>query len=217
MTRSLLLIAPAALLMAVLLAGCDDDRPRHQAAYGEHHDPGDGAIGFDGDVVAIEAGGQPALARVGLDGHLSIGSVEVETGPEAQQALKTYGAAALAMKTHALALGRAGVSFGFDTVRDVVEGLIEGRHDEIGDQAREGAALLVAQARELCGRMDAVLAAQAAVAAAVPAFRPYAVMDAAQVRECFEEIDDEAKDPGDGARPTSSPPPEVPRAPADAA
>lgn len=217
MKRSLLTLAPAVLLLVALLAGCDDDdHPRHHPGYGEHHDPGDGAIGFDGDDVVIEAGGQPELARVGLDGHLSIGSVEIETGPEAQQTLKTYGAAALAMKTHALALGRAGVSFGFDTVKDVVEGLIEDRDEAIGDQAREGAALLVARARELCGSMDAVLTAQQAVAIAVPAFQPYAVMDAGQVRECFEEIDDEAKDLRDDARPTSSPP-EVRPAPADAA
>lgn len=204
MKRSLLLIAPAALLMTALLAGCDDDdQPRRQPTYGDHHDPGDGAIGLDGDTLVIEAGGQPVLARVELDGALSIGETGIDTSPEARTALKAYSAAAVAMKTHAIAFGRAGVGFGFDTLRDVVDGLIEGR-DDVGSEAREGAAVLVVKARELCERMQTVQVAQQAAAAAVPAFAPYAVLDERQVRECFEEIDEEVQDLRDRAAPAPS-------------
>ncbi|WP_273454391.1 hypothetical protein [Nevskia ramosa] len=204
MKRLLRTLAPAALLFVALLAGCDDDdHRRHQPTYGDHHDPGDGAIGLDGDTVVIEAGGQPELARVGLDGALSIGETGIETSPEARTALKAYSAAAVAMKTHAIAFGRAGVGFGFDTLRDVVDGLMEGRKD-VGSEAREGAEVLVVRARDLCGRMEAVQVAQQAAAEAVPAFAPYAVLDAAQVRDCFEGIDKEVRDLHDKAEPGSS-------------
>jgi len=197
MKRSLRMLAPVALLAVVLVAGCEgDDHRRHQPAYGDHHDRGDGAIGLDGDTVVIEAGGQPVLARVGLDGTLSIGETGIDTSPEGRTTLKAYSAAAVAMKTHAIAFGRAGVGFGFDTLRDVVNGLIEGRED-VGSEARVGAEVLVVRARELCGRMEAVQMAQQAAAAAVPEFAPYAVLEAAQVRECFEGIDKEINKKGE--------------------
>ncbi len=196
----LILAVSAVLLGPGLLAGCDDEgEHRHVHTRSERHDPGDGAIGLQGDTVVIEAGGENRLARVGTDGSLRIGEQLIDTSPEAQAALKIYGAAAVAMKTHAIELGRSGAEFGFDTLKDVMRGLFDGGMDEVGDKAREGAHTLVASARELCARMETMHAAQQAAARAEPAFAPYAVLDADQVHECFEEIDEELKDrPGTG-------------------
>lgn len=197
----LILAASTLLLGPALLAGCDDDEHEHHRVHtrSERHDPGDGAIGLEGDTVVIEAGGENRLARVGADGSLRIGEQLIDSSPEAQAALKTYGAAAVAMKTHAIALGRSGAEFGFDTLKDVMRGLFDGGLDQVGDKAREGAHTLVASVRELCARMETMHSAQQTAALAVPAFAPYAVLDADQVRECFEEIDEELKEhPGAG-------------------
>ena len=64
-------------------------------------------------------------------------------------------------------------------------------------------------------RLDTVLSRQQAAAALVPAFKPYAVLEADQVRECFEEIDEEA----DERKPPTpaDPPASAPDAPAPGA
>lgn len=203
----LTLLLASLLLTPVLLVACDDHHHRKPQARSERHDRGDGAIDLSGDAVLIEAGGENALARVGPDGSLLIGELPVDVSPEGLAALKAYNAAAFAMKTHALALGRAGAGFGVDTVGSVLRGLFSGDLDAVGARARHGAHALVAEARELCTRMAAMQVAQQSAAAAVPAFVPYAVLDAEQVRECREEIDEQLDEQGDeaGKRPAAGP------------
>ncbi|MDP3294569.1 MAG: hypothetical protein Q8M37_07495 [Nevskia sp.] len=216
---------PLLLVMtAVLLAGCsDDDHYHHPHPRSERHHAGDGAIGLEGDTVVIEAGGQTALARVGTDGSLRIGDTTIDTGPDAQAVLKAYDAAAVAMKTHAIALGRTGADFGLDTLKEAMHGLFDGNMDEVGEQARAGARTLLVSVRELCTRMEAMHAAQQAAALAVPAFKPYAVLAADQVRECFEEIDEQINEhrdddqPVPAAAPSSAPAGAAQPAPPDAA
>lgn len=205
------LLLATVLLTPMLLVACDDDHHRKPQARSERHDRGDGAIDLSGDAVLIEAGGENALARVGPDGSLLIGDIPVDASAEGLAALKAYNAAAFAMKTHALALGRAGAGFGVDTVGNVLRGLFRGDLDAVGAKARHGAHALVAEAGELCTRMAAMQAAQQSAAAAVPAFVPYAVLDAEQVRECREEIDEQLDEPGGegggeaGERPAAEP------------
>lgn len=202
-------LAVMALSALLLLPACDDDDHDHGEgeAHGRHSgvvhfDRGDGSIGMDGDRVVIEAGGTRDKAVIGPDGSLTIGGTVIDTGTAGQTALKAYDAAAVAMKTHAIAIGRTGAEFGVDVLKDVVRGFFdEKRMNEVGQRAGEGAQNLVASLRDLCTRMDAVLAAQQAAAAAVPAFRPYAVLEAEQVRDCFEDVDEEAEDAGTSASP----------------
>lgn len=204
-------------LSAALLPACDSDDAaqvtvdmRDGDAGGGVFDRGDGAIGMDGDKVVIEAGGTRAKAVIGPDGSLTIGNAVIDTDAAGQAALKAYDAAAVAMKTHAIAIGRTGAAFGVDVLKDVVSGFFdEKRMDRVGERAGEGAQTLVASLRDLCTRMETVLAAQQAAAAAVPAFQPYAVLEADQVRECREGVDEEANDAGDPPPPAE---PEVPDA-----
>ena len=210
------LLAAVALSSLLLLPACDDDdRHEEQArpAGSVRFDHGDGAIGMDGDKVVIEAGGQRDRAVIGADGSLTIGSTVIETGSDGQAALKAYDAAAVAMKTHAIALGRTGAEFGVDVLKDVVRGFFDDDGmDAVGERAHEGALDLVASLRDLCTRLDTVLSRQQAAAALVPAFKPYAVLEADQVRECFEEIDEDDA----SGHPPEPPKPAAPPAGADA-
>jgi hypothetical protein len=187
------LLAAALCLAGTGLAACHDDEDgRHRRGHDGgsiRYSIGDGAIDLDGDHVVIVAGGQSKPATVGPDGSLRIGGEPVEIRPEGRTALRDYDTAAVAFKTHAIAIGRTGAAFGVDVLEDVVRGLFEGDIDAVGDRARDGARDLVANVRDLCQRLDAVHRAQQAAAAEVPAFLPYAVLDAGQVRACFEEAD----------------------------
>jgi len=194
--------------MTAMAVGCDasdDSARRHERVDAAHressgHRPhrghhgffaaGDGAIDMQGDVVVIRAGGQAGDAEVSPDGALRIDGKPVDLTVEGRRALKDYDAAAVAIRQHAIAIGRAGAEFGIDTLKDVVGGLIDGTVDEAGDKAREGALDLVSNLRDLCGRMQAMVDAQNAAAAAVAAFKPYAVIEQEQVKACYDDIDD---------------------------
>lgn len=198
--------------VAALAAGCDDSdehgnrHPEHQARADEprehrHHgghrgffSDGDGAIDMKGDVVVIRAGGQTGDAEVAPDGSLTIDGKQVGTSAEGRSALRTYDAEAVAFRQHAIAIGRAGAEFGIDTLKDVVGGLIDGTVEKAGDKAREGAVDLVANVRDLCGRMQAMVNAQNAAAAAIDEFKPYAVIEQDQIKDCYEELDDAKHD-----------------------
>lgn len=212
-----LTLAAVALSALLLLPACDDRNPGEDEAPGRHSgvvhfDRGDGSIGMDGDKVVIAAGGTQDRAIIGPDGSLTIGGTAIDTSAAGQSALKAYDAAAVAMKTHAIAIGRTGAAFGVDVLKDVVRGFFDGQQmDAVGQRAGEGAQSLVASLRDLCARMDSVLAAQQAAAAAVPAFQPYAVLDAEQVSDCFEEVDEQVRDAGAAASPPS--PAAAPEAP----
>lgn len=191
--------AVMALSALLLLPACDDDGHDRPGTVSTRFDRGDGAIGLDGDRVVIEAGGQAGKAVVGPDGSLTVGDRRIETGSDGEAALRAYDAAAVAMKAHAIALGRTGAEFGVDVLKDVVRGFFDrARMDEVGDRAREGAMHLASTVRELCTRLEAVHTAQQAAAALVPAFQPFAVLDAAQVRDCFEELDEDRDGERDG-------------------
>ncbi|WP_439638676.1 hypothetical protein [Nevskia sp.] len=196
----------AALALSVLLifTACtrhdDDSEPAPRRAATVHFGHGDGAIGMDGDAVVIEAGGTPDRAVVSPDGRLTIGGVLIDTDSTGQAALKAYDAAAVAMKGHAIAIGRTGAAFGVDVLQDVVRGFFDAqRMERLGERARAGAKGLRASLRDLCTRMGTLHTAQQAAAAAIPAFRPYAVLDPEQVRDCYEEIDEQADDAADDA------------------
>jgi len=203
-TLSLAAVALSALL---LLPACGDDDHDEPRATSTRFDHGDGAIGMKDDKVVIEAGGQKHKAIVAADGSLMIGDTLIDTSSDGQAALKAYDAAAVAMKTHAIAIGRTGAEFGVDVLKDVVRGFFgdEGM-DKVGERAQAGALDLVANLRDLCTRLETVLSTQQAAAAAVPAFQPYAVLEAEQVRECFEEIDEEAEERKPPAVPDASAP-----------
>lgn len=192
MTRPLL--AAALCLAGTGLAGCHDDEDgRHRRGHDGgaiRYSIGDGAIDLDGDHVVVVAGGQSKPATVGPDGSLRIGGEPVEISAEGRSALRDYDSAAVALKTHALALGRSGAEFGVDVLKDVVRGFFDGDMDAVGDRARDGARDLVANVRDLCQRLEAVHRSQQAAAATIQAFAPYAVLGPEQIRECYEEVED---------------------------
>lgn len=190
----------SALLMLTACEGHDNAGPALRRSAAVHFERGDGAIGLDGDAVVIEAGGTPDRAVVSPDGQLTIGGILIDTDGAGQATLKAYGAAAVAMKGHAIAIGKTGAAFGVDLLQDVVNGFFDAhRMERLGERARAGVDGLRASLRDLCTRMDTLRTAQQAAATAVPAFRLYAVLDAEQVRDCYEEADEQARDAAEDA------------------
>jgi hypothetical protein len=69
----------------------------------------------------------------------------------------------------------------------VLKGLFDGKVDEAGAEADQGSEEIVKRAFELCDRFRDAYVSQNAAAAAVPEFKPYAVISAKQVQDCHED------------------------------
>jgi hypothetical protein len=158
-----------------------------------------GAVSLKNGSVVIKIKGHDR-ARVSGEGKLSIGGADVAVTPQAQAALAQYNADGVAFTDQAKDLGVESADFALHTIGQVFKGLLHGTADEAGSEADRGAQVIDAKARLLCQRLDEWRKAQDAAAQAVPEFKPYAVIDADEARECDADSKDSPPAPS-----TSSP------------
>ena len=108
-----------------------------------------------------------------------------------------------------------GASLGLKAAAGALKGALSGNAEEFekqmeaeGKRIEEQGRQLEAEAdRMICARMPALLASQNALAAALPAFAPYATMDESDVKDCGSNRNaDVAFDLADGAGAASAQP-----------
>ncbi|MGJ4728677.1 hypothetical protein [Luteimonas sp. SDU101] len=124
----------------------------------------DGQLIVDGNAVAMDAAAR-ALARDYRSGMLAV----IETGMD---------------------LGVQGADLGMRAAKDAIGSLLRGDTEEMEKRVEAEAAELEASAMRLCDQLPAVLAAQEALAKAVPEFAPYARMDVSDVDDCRDRSND---------------------------
>lgn len=125
-------------------------------------------------------------ARVTPQGELLIGDRPVATTPEQKALVLAYREQLLGVIGDGMAIGMEGASVGINAAAAALKAVAFGESgDEVGKQA-EAAAMqqIKPMVDRLCGRMPGLLAAQQALATAVPEFAPYATMDASDVDDC---------------------------------
>ncbi|MGA9342487.1 MAG: hypothetical protein WBV61_09185 [Rhodanobacteraceae bacterium] len=133
--------------------------------------------------MTIHASGSPD-ATVSAAGQLQIGDAPVAT-PEPQRAqLSLYFVQAQALQRDGLAIGKAGAKTALHAIGGVVSGLAHGDPDRIGPAVEAQAAKVEASVAGLCADLKALKATQDKLAAALPAFKPYAVIDSARADDC---------------------------------
>lgn len=156
---------------------------------GLHFGFGDGDIGYDKHTIVIKVPDQPR-ARVTPDGALLLDEKPVTLGAAGKAAMARYYSVGRGFGNGAVQLGFDSASFAAHTVGKVFEGLLHGDTDQIEKDAKQGSAAIKDQARALCQSLQDWRAAQEAAAAAVPEFKPYAVIRAHDVDHCVDEDDD---------------------------
>ena len=100
--------------------------------------------------------------------------------------------AGIAIGAQGADLGMQGASLGLKAAAGALKGALSGNTEEFekqmeaeGKRIEEQGRQLEAEAdRMICARMPALLASQNALAAALPAFAPYATMDESDVKDC---------------------------------
>lgn len=83
-----------------------------------------------------------------------------------------------------IATGKEGAKLAGKAVGAAVKGLLSGNPDQIDQQIEAEAKKVEAEALKICDRLPGLYKAQQDLAAALPAFRPYAGMDLGDTQDC---------------------------------
>ncbi|HET8940441.1 MAG TPA: DUF2884 family protein [Rudaea sp.] len=163
----------AALTLTLLVAACGDNDSsvfRHISV-------------LDHSRIAVHAH-NAADAIVTANGDLSIAGNNVVLTAEQRGLLQHYFAAVIALQADAIATGKAGAQTATTALGSVVSGLANGDPDKIGDDIEKQADEVDVAATKVCADLSAIQTNQDAIAAQLPAFKPYASIEAKQALEC---------------------------------
>lgn len=153
------------------------------------------------DVDSVHAGrdkwhfgrtGQ-AKAQITPQGTLLIDGKPVDATPAQQAMLLDYRQQMLGIAAAGMDLGAQGASLGVDAARQAVQSAFAGKSGkDIEAAIKPQTDKLQAAATALCGRLPALMATQQKLAAAMPAFRPYATMRQADIDDCSKDMANKA-------------------------
>ena len=160
-----IVILAGAVLIAAVLAGCS---------------PGihtlDNSITFDSNGLVVHAPGR-ASAHVDRDGELSIDGKAIAVTPAQRQLLRRYYRQARGLMDSGKAMGKQGVAMAARGIGDAISSIFH--HDSATANRRMDAEAqrMEQAANKLCTDIRALGTTQQAIAAAIPAFAPYASHD----------------------------------------
>lgn len=142
-----------------------------------------GHVTSDGKGITLRADGQPT-ARITADGEFSIDGKAMAVTPEQRVLLQAYHREMNAMTTDGIAIGKQGAALAGKAVTEAIKGAISGDGDQIDAKIEAEAKKIEQQAMQLCRRLVTIKASQDALAAQLPAFKPYATIDVNDVDDC---------------------------------
>ena len=158
-----------------------------------------GNIGLNGSInighggVVMSGQGDKGDARprgeITPAGELLVDGRKVEVTPEQHALLVDYRNELLGVAEAGMAMGVAGAELGGKALSGVAGAIFGGKQAQAEFDARMKAEgeRLDAEGRKLCERMRPLYARQQALAAALPAFKPYATMTAEDADKCLKD------------------------------
>lgn len=145
-----------------------------------------GGIHLNGMVIGGEAhvGRDLPKAEITPAGDLLIAGEAVEIDAEQRQRLLEHRAHIVAIAQAGVALGVQGAQLGVEAAGGAISSLLTGKGEAFEARMQAEAARIDDQALQLCDLLPPLLASQQALAAALPAFAPYATMDSSSIDRC---------------------------------
>lgn len=136
----------------------------------------------DGSLTAF-AVGQPD-AVITAAGDLSIDGKPVTLQIEQRALLQTFYAEVVAIHDAGIETGKEGAKLAGKAIGAAVSGLANGDPDSIDKKVNAQTDKIEASAMVICTRVAALRTTENQIAASVPAFKPYANIDAHEVDNC---------------------------------
>lgn len=124
-------------------------------------------------------------------GTLVIAGKPVEATPQQHALLVDYRQQIIAIAEAGMDLGASGADLGVSAAKQALWGAFTGKSDEeIEASIKPQTEQIQAAAMQLCKRLPDLMASQQKLAAALPAFKPYATMTQQDVDDCGKDLKD---------------------------
>jgi len=174
-----------ALTALLSLAACQPSTP--QADKTDAGSGGQHSLSFDNGDITLKVSGQPP-ATITRSGDLLIDGKQVAVNAEQHALLVKYREQISAVGTQGLEVGKQGAALGVKAAGDALAGVISGNTEHVGENIEAQADKLKQEALKICQQVMALRQVQDALAQKLPAFRPYASLDASDVSDCDDSV-----------------------------
>lgn len=159
------------------------------------HDLDNGSLSFDSHSINLDHGdviihgNDGTVARITAVGTLLISGKPQTVTPAQQRQLSRYVATVKDMQAQGLVLSRAAAPFAASIVSEVLDAVFSGAsEDQIDRVANRHAHDFAKKALPICQDAQTLKQLQDTLAASLPAFRPYAVIEGHDVNDCQHDI-----------------------------
>jgi cobalamin biosynthesis protein CobT len=133
-------------------------------------------------------------AAITPDGQLVIEGRRVDATPEQHALLLDYRQQIIGIATAGMDIGASSADMGLGIAKDAIFGKLSGKSDkEIEADIKPQTDKIEAAAVKLCKRMPELMVSQQKLAAAMPAFQPYATMTQKDIDDCGKHTDENGK------------------------
>lgn len=149
-----------------------------------------------GVKVAVDAQGRTvrngnstdgSKAQLTPKGDLLIDGRPVPVTPQQRALLLDYRKQVLAMAATGMALGVQGADLAGTSVLETLSGLMRGNVADAGKRIDTAGQRIAGGARQICAQLSALLESRQRLAAALPAFRPYATTTRTDTGDCMKD------------------------------
>jgi hypothetical protein len=133
-----------------------------------------------------EESGKPK-AEISPKGDFLVDGKSVPVDDAQRQLLLAHRANLIAVAQAGIAVGMQGADLGIEAATGALKSVFTGKCEEFGQEMEARGKRIEAEALKICQALPPLLASQQALAAALPAFQPYASMDQSDIDECGED------------------------------
>lgn len=130
--------------------------------------------------------GNGGKVEISPTGDLLINGTAVPLSDSQRALTMQYRGQMLAVAEAGIEIGVQGANLGARAAGEAIKGLLSGNTDQIEARVNAEAEQLKASAAKICDKLPAMMATQQQLAAAVPAFQPFATMDQSDIDDCRE-------------------------------
>ncbi len=162
-------------------------------------------IGIGGNGVHINVNGheintpddKAPHAEISPQGDLLVEGKPVDITPAQRKLLLEYRGEIIGVASAGMEIGKQGVDIAGKAVGTAIASIFNGKSDQAEQEMKAQGDKIEAAAMKLCDQLQPMLETQQALAASLPAFKPYASMQQSDIDDCRKH------DKGDGVAVTS--------------
>ena len=136
-----------------------------------------------GNIRVGKESGEP-VAEITPQGDFLVGGKPVPVDDAQRALLLAHRANLVAIAQAGIAVGMQGADLGIEAATGALKSVFGGDSEKFGKEMEARGNRIEAEAMKICTRLPALLESQQALAAALPAFQPYATMEQSDIDDC---------------------------------